>query len=219
MDLTLRREQLDTVAIPEEGALFVDSDSLAQILSEVQGMAGLRAAIADTEFDLLDDGDLDVSALTISGVWWWPIGEDVSVIGRFVVEGFRLNVEIEGVGGSPIAEGPEILSRAAGVIARQFPDSEYVAPGLFRLPEAHGSRLVRVVVTRDRRIERVPDMLDATDFSEFLNGRMGVIVVKGIGTRDSGIEQHFLWPDAPHWAEGDDPDRLQRLLKSQGYVF
>ena len=117
----------------------------------------------------------------MSGIWWHPKGDDTALIGGFIIEGHALSITTEGEGESPLAEGAEVIERATKAIASQHEGSEVLEPGLFQVPSLTGEKPVRVVVTRDYRIRRPQDLLDAGELAEFSAGRLALVIVQMIG--------------------------------------
>ena len=202
----LRPDQLGSIAVIDDYALLLRAEPIAGLLSEMLELNEIRVAVSEFDFDLLDDGTLNAAAFSASGVWWWAIGDDTSIVGNFAIDGYRLTIGVEGAGESPIAEDLEILTRATKILSELYPGSEYEGPGLFRLSGPQGEKLIRVIVTRDRRVVRAHDMLDGSDAEQYLNGWMGLVVVKGIGIRESGIEEYFPWPGRVSWRTSIEDD-------------
>lgn len=196
MDRTLvhlEAGQLDEiVAIGVDGSVDVSTEALARVISKELGVLGVRVAVSNADYLQHEDGSPEPATRTVSGIWWHPKGDDTALIGGFIIEGHALSITTEGEGESPLVEGAEVIERATKAIASQHEGSEVLEPGLFRVPSLTGGKPVRLVVTRDHRIRRPQDLLDAVEWVEFDAGILALAIVQMIGGGKALVIKHGI---------------------------
>ncbi|NTU70453.1 MAG: hypothetical protein HGB10_01310 [Coriobacteriia bacterium] len=182
----------DIISIGVDGSVDVDTEALARVLSKPLGLVGVRVAVANADYLQHEDGSPEPDTRTVSGIWWHPKGDDTALTGGFIVEGHVLSITTEGEGESPLAEGTEVIERATKAIASQHEGSEVLERGLFQVPSLTGEKPVRVVVTRDYRIRRPQDLLDADELVTFDAGRLALAIVQMIGGGKALVIKHGI---------------------------
>lgn len=191
MLIALKQGQLDDLApIAADGSMNVDTDILAAILIKALEVPFVRLAVSSADYDQHDDGTPEPATRAITGIWWLSHGDDRALIGGFIIEGRALTISTEGEGESPLAEGIDILDRATGAIASQYPGSEVVDTGSVRARLPAEMKPVRVVVTRDYRIRRPQDVLSLNQCRELKAGRLGLAIVQVIGGDKALVMKH-----------------------------
>lgn len=187
----LDSSELDAVAvIGDDGALQLDTDALAKLISKAVGAVGIRVAVSSADYLQHGDGTVEPATRTFSGIWWLSNGDDTALIGGFIVEGLAMTITPEGEGEAPLTESAEIVDRATRAIASQYEGSEIVETGLARLTGPAGEKLARVVVTRDYRIRRPQDILNAAELLEFNDGHLGLAIVQVVGGNKALVVKH-----------------------------
>lgn len=193
MMVSLDQSELDSlISINEDGSVDMAGDILARLLSLSLGLAGVRVAVSNVDYLQRVDGTPEPATRTASGVWWHPVRSDSAVIGGFIIEGTSLSITNEGESDAPLVENADTLARATGVIASQYDDSEVLETGLLKVVVSEGTKLVRVVVTRDHRVHRPRDILTEDELGGFVARELGLVVVQLIGGEKALVIKHGI---------------------------
>lgn len=169
------------IPFESDGSVDVGKEALVRVLSKHVGSVGLRVAASNLDYLPHEDGTPDPDTRTAAGIWWLPKGNDTSLIGGYSIEGHALTITTEGESESPLAEDAEVINRATRAIASQYEGSEVLESGLMQVSEPSGSKQARVFVTRDHRVRRPQDLLEADDLAALDEGCLGLVIVQMIG--------------------------------------
>jgi len=178
----LEQDELDRlISIPRDGSVRVDTDVLARLVSRATGFVGVRVGVAGVDYLQHENGTPEPGTRSASGIWWHSHGDDTATVGGFVIDGLAMTVTTEGEGESPVAESEAVIEKAARAIASQYEGGETVGSGLIEVPWPSGWKRARVVVTRDHRVRRPQDLLDADELSALAVDELGLVIVHIIG--------------------------------------
>lgn len=178
----LEDNELDRmIPITADGAVDIDTDVLLRLISKALGVVGIRVGVAGVDYLQQAGGTPEAGTRSASGIWWHSHGDDTATIGGFIVDGLAMTITTEGEGESPVAENTEVIDRATRAIASQYEGGEVVDLGVIEVPGPSRRKRARVFVTRDHRVRRPQDLLDADEFAAFDVDDLGLVIVQLIG--------------------------------------
>lgn len=181
MLIKLTDEQLDSIApIDGDGAITVDTATLAIILAESVGVDDVMVAISSVDYDQHEDGTPEPDTRTVKGICWQSLEhDDLCHKWSFRTDGRALSVTDEKQQPCPISENADLVARAIIAIADSYPDTTIDERNnrLTVLLKNGETKKARVVVTQDPRVVRAEDVLEGLEAIAFKAGTLGVAMV------------------------------------------
>lgn len=181
MLIKLTQTQLDSIApIDGDGAITVDTATLAIILAESVGVDDVMVAITSVDYDQHEDGTPEPDTRTVKGICWQSLEhDDLCHKWSFRSDGRALSITDEKQQPCPISENADLVARAIIAIADSYPDTVIDERNnrLTVLLSNGETKKARVVVIQDPRVVRAEDVLEDMELIAHRAGTLGVAMV------------------------------------------